>query len=195
MSKRLQSSHLSSTTNKISLNTDSNAGIVIAVILDDTHELIQDTDAEEFSTGKNTSIVGWCAIRPLHNQSNAEANLTVFPPYDNLNLELPLVGETVELIKVGNVTHYKRMTRGYINTGNALENLNRNVFSQVEPETNSAANYSTTSQTGISNSSEQTDRDTKIGGYFESTPINKLKLYEGDKLLQSRFGQIGRAHV
>jgi hypothetical protein len=189
MSKRLQSSHLSSTTNKIALNTNSNVGIVIAVILDDSHELIQDTDSEEFSTGKNTSIVGWCAVRPLSNQSDAETNLTVYPPYDALNLELPLVGETVELIKVGNITHYKRMTRGFINTGNAIENLNRNVFSQVEPETNNAKSYSTTADTGITNTSGKTDRDLKIGEYFESTPINKLKLYEGDKLIQSRFGQ------
>ena len=189
MSDRIRISHQSSTTNKLPINTNSNVGIVIAVILDDKHELITKTDATEFSTGLNTSIVGWCAIRPLHNQSDAEANLTVYPPYDSLNLELPLVGETVELIKVGNITHYKRMTRGFLNTGNALENFNRNVFNEIEPETNNASSYSTTAQTGITNTSGKTDRDTKIGEYFKSTPINKLKLYEGDKLIQSRFGQ------
>ena len=44
----------------------------------------------------------------------------------------------------------------------------------------------------FANNTSNTDnsvRETKIGEYFESTQINPLKFYEGDKIIQSRFGQ------
>lgn len=189
MNDRVNSSYRSSNTNKKVTNVKSNIGIVIDVILDDSHKRLLETDIDIFGTGKDTYDIGSCVIRPLHNQVSAESNLNVYPPYDLQNIDLPLKGEAVELIKLGNVTHYKRINKGNLNIGNAIENFNKNVFEDTESDSNNASSYSKTSKTGITNTSGTNDRDTKIGEYFEESQTNRLKLYEGDKLFQSRFGQ------
>lgn len=189
MSERLNKSFIADNTNKRKITKESNVGIVVDVILDDTWEDLQKTDSEAFSTGLDTSVVGSCIIRPLSDASSAEADLRPYAPYDIMNHDLPLVGEAVELIKVGNRTYYKRFTKGNINIGNAAKNFNKKMFSETEKPQNTASGYSTTSQTGISNTSGNNDRNTKIGEYFEEQQINRLKYYEGDKIIQSRFGQ------
>ena len=51
------------------------------------------------------------------------------------------------------------------------------------------SDYGETSSTGTGNSDEDGDRKTKLGEYFEPTQVNRLKYYEGDKIIESRFGQ------
>lgn len=189
MSQRIRNSQQSSNTNRKPFQINPNIGIVIDVILDDTHKRIQKSDSENFSTGKDTSIVGNCVIRPIHDQTSAEADLFDYPPYDSLNIDIPLIGETVELVKVGNVSYYRRITKGTLNLGNAKVNFNKDVFELTEPKQNTAASYSKTSQTGTTNTKGEDDRDTDLGEHFEETQVNKLKYYEADKLIQSRFGQ------
>ena len=189
MSNRVRTSQQSSNTSRNTFNITSNVGIVVDVILTKDHDRIQKTDSEFFSTGKDTSIVGNCVIRPLHDAISAEADLFDYPPYDSLNVDIPLIGETVELIKVGNVQYYRRITKGTLNLGNAKENFNKDVFELTEPKQNTAAEYSTTSQTQTTGTTGESDRDTILGKKFEETQINKLKLYEADKIIQSRFGQ------
>lgn len=189
MSQRIQASRQTNNTNRTPFNVTPNVGIVIDVILDETHPRLEKTDDEMFSTGKDTSIVGNCVIRPLHDQTSTEADLLDYPPYDSLNIDIPLKGETVELIKVGNVSYYRRITKGLLNIGNAKINFNRDVFELTEPKQNTAGGYSNSSQTGISNTSGETDRDTELGENFELEQVNKLKFFEGDKIIQSRFGQ------
>jgi hypothetical protein len=192
MSNRIQSSLNSSNANKIPFQFNPNVGIVVDVILDDTHKrLSQIEDNEAFSTGINTIEVGYCIIRPLSNQTVSEADLLPYPPYDSLNLDLPLIGETVELLKIGNISYYRRLTIDNLNIGNANLNFNRDVFDKTEQTQNTAKDYNTTSQTGITNTNNNTERDTgfDIRGVFEETQTNRLKYFEGDKLIQSRFGQ------
>ena len=129
MSNRIQSSLNSSNANKIPFQFNPNVGIVVDVILDDTHKrLSQIEDNEAFSTGINTIEVGYCIIRPLSNQTVSEADLLPYPPYDSLNLDLPLIGETVELLKIGNISYYRRLTIDNLNIGNANLNFNRDVW-------------------------------------------------------------------
>ena len=189
MNRRTNNSYQSSNTNKLSKNINNSIGIVVDIILNETDTNLEDTDSELFSTGKDTSVVGSCIIRDISNQTTNEADLPIYPPLETLNVDLPLKGETVELVKVGNSIYYRRLNIGHLNTGNAIEDFNKKVYPVVEKPTNNASTYSKTSKTGISNSNTTTDRDSSIGEYFEETQINKLRLFEGDRLIQSRFGQ------
>jgi len=189
MSQRVNNSRQTSNTNKSPILIRPNVGIVVDVILTDEHSRIQKSASDLFSTGKDTTIIGNAVIRPLGDEISAEADLIDYPPLDSLNMDVPLIGETVELVKIGNSTYYRRITRGLLNTGNAQENFNKNVFELTEPDTNVASSYSKTSQTGTSGTSGTDDRDTSLGEVFEPNQVNRLKLYEADKLVQSRFGQ------
>jgi hypothetical protein len=189
MSQRTNNSFKTSNTNKKSSIKTNTVGIVVDVILNEDAKNLVDSNQSIYSTGKNTSVIGSCVIRDASNQVSNESDLPIYPPLDPLNLDIPLVGETVELIKVGNVNYYRRLNVGGLNRGNAKENFNKNAYPIVDKPTNNANSYSKTSQTGIVNSSNSTDRDTKIGTYFEDNQVNRLRLYEGDKLIQSRFGQ------
>jgi len=189
MSQRVRSSQQSSNTNRTTFSVKPNVGIVVDVILNEEHPRILKTDNENFSTGKDTSIVGNAVIRPLSDQTSSETDLFDYPPLDSLNLDVPLIGETVEMVRVGNVSYYRRITKGLLNKGNAKINYNKEVFELTEPKSNTAGDYSKTSETQIPETSGTDDRDTDLGEFFEETQINKLKLYEGDKLIQSRYGQ------
>ncbi len=189
MSQRVRTSQQSSNTSRTSFTVTPNVGIVVDVILNEDHSRLEKTDNENFSTGKDTSIIGNCVIRPLSDQTSHEADLYDYPPLDTLNLDVPLIGETVELVRVGNVSYYRRITKGFLNVGNAQINFNKDVFELTEPKQNTASDYSTTSQTQTTNTKGQNDRDTDLGKNFEETQVNKLKLYEGDKVIQSRYGQ------
>jgi len=102
---------------------------------------------------------------------------------------IPLVGEVVEIIKVGGSGYYKRITSINLNKGNAVENAQLEAYPN-EQKVESSQDYRETSQTGTTSSTGGSeDRETKLGEYFEPQQINPLTLYEGDKVIQSRFGQ------
>ena len=192
MSNRVNTSKNLASTNPIQSGNNLNIGIVVDVILDETHKRLKQTDETLlFSTGVNTLEVGYCVIRPLNDQVTAENNLIAYAPYDLLNLDLPLIGETVEIKNIGNRKYYKRIASDILNRGNAQQNQNKNIFKKVDPKQNTASSYSTTSQTGISNTSNSTERDTKFDEreVFTDNQSNRLKYFEGDKLIQSRYGQ------
>lgn len=189
MSQRVRNSQQTSHTNKTPFRIVPNVGIIVDVILDDTHKRVENSEDERFTTGKDTSIIGNCVIRPISDQTSNEADLLLYPPHDPMNFDVPLIGETVELVKIGNRSFYRRMAGANINVGNSKENYNKDVFELTEPKQKTASGYSATSQTGISGTSGAGDRDTTRGEVFESQQVNRLKLYEADKVIQSRFGQ------
>lgn len=190
MSKRLQQSYRSAQTNKIPINSRPTTGIVIDVVLDGENPRVQSKgeSTEELYTSKETDIVGTAIIRPLGDSTNSEANLFTYQPLNTSLLELPIIGETVELYKIGEVKYYRRISSNNINSGNAATDKNKTTFKETQKESG-GGDYSTVSQTSTANSSTSDDRSTKFGEYFEEHQVNKLKLYEGDSLVQSRFGQ------
>ena len=189
MSNRVNTSRQSSNNNRTPIRINPNVGIVVDVILDESNPRVQKIDSKLVTTGKNTTIIGNCVIRPLGDQTSAESGLSHYPPLDALNLDIPLIGETVELVKVGNVSYYRRISRGFLNKGNAQENYNKDVFELTEPKQNTASGYSATSQTGISGTAGTDTRDTELGENYEENQVNNLTLNEADKIIQSRFGQ------
>jgi len=188
MSNRLSTSNRAQTTNYIPPKAAPLTGIVIDVILNEDHTRLNDSDDEVYS-GKDFSAIGSCLIRPVADNVSSTESLIKMKPYDALSLDVPLIGETVELLKIGSTRYYRRIPTVDLNKGNAVENVDARLYPNTEPESNQASSYSTSASTGIPNSSGTSDRDTVLGEYFEPTQANSLLLYEGDKLLQSRFGQ------
>ena len=167
MAKRLQQSYNSSNTNKVPLTTKVNTGIVVDVILNDEHKRVVPIDGNsQFFTEKNTSIVGSVVVRPYSDATTNESSLLTYQPLNSSHLDIPLVGESVELYNIGSVRYYRRIPSLNINTGNASVDKNKNIFDKVD-STQSSKSYSTVSQTGISNSSNSEERNTKLGEYFE----------------------------
>jgi len=191
MSERIaKANHHSITSKQLILPKVPLMGIVMHVILDDTDNYIDDTDQPTITDNKNTTQIGWCYVQFENTQLLDSEKQNPHPPYDALNLDLPLKGEQVEMIPIGNVFYYKRISKGNLNVGNAINTHHLEKFDVENGKSdNSASGYNKTSQTGISNSKNTNSSEIKIGDYFEETQTNRLKLYEGDKLIQSRFGQ------
>jgi hypothetical protein len=189
MSKRLQSSLASSQTNKNLPSTTLSVGVVVDVILDSTHKRLQTTEAfkKVFTDKDNTNVYG-VIIRPYSDLVTPEEQLPIHLPISATDFEVPIVGEIVQLMKLGSIDYYQRLPTGFLSKGSAAENKVDTLF--PEKETGGKENYSTTAQTGtVTDTAANSDTSKGLGNYFKHNPVNKLKLYEGDKLIQSRFGQ------
>jgi hypothetical protein len=177
----------------------SEIGIVQYVVLDENHERvidraeIKDLDGNTLKNveTKTTNLVGGAFIKP-------KSDLTAFPqkaifyfPHNILDNDVPLRGEEVLIMDIAGIGYFKRIPGHEINTNNAIDNRDLLLSPKTEKSSsNKTKNYREVSQTGISNtSSSETSREITIGEYFQPTKINRLKYYEGDKLIQSRFGQ------
>ena len=188
MSQRTQISNNTQNTNKNSGGAGVGTGIVLDVILDDTNPRVETYDFSEVEK-KNTSIIGCAAIKKSTDPSASKISAKIYRPF-NIDEGIPLVGETVELIKLGGKLHYKRISASNINTGNAIEDVDIKNFQPTQADGSKAKGYGEVANTGTpSGGSGTDDRKTKIGEYFKPNQINPLKLYEGDKIIQSRFSQ------
>lgn len=187
MSYRIQQSLSTSQSNKsLPTTKDSLVGIVISVVLNDSK--LNNGVSVDGVEPTRTDLIGSCKIRPITDAITPHEELRYYKPQDSNQIDLPLVGEMVELVRVGGTTYYKRLPNSNINVGNAVEN--RDVKTYGDDDSSKPTDYRTTSTTGISNTnSNAQNRQTKLGEYFTPNQVNPLLLYEGDKLIQSRFGQ------
>jgi len=188
MGQRIQKSNSGFLTNKADNSNKLITGTVVFVHIDDT-EFESITIPSDISSDVSDldSTLGFAKIVERGDTSYDYDDLNDYPPF-NIDEGLPLLGEIVELIKVGGNSHYKRIHNIDINAGNAVEDAQLRGLPVENTDTNSSG-YSETSETGTPNSGGDGDRSNKLGEYFESTQINPLKYYEGDKIIQSRFGQ------
>ncbi len=181
------SRHLSNTVRK-SGTQRSNVGVVVDVIIDDKHKRIVDADDKKtYKNGKYTYLVGACVIRKMGNTVADIESLNTIQPLSR-DIELPLIGEVVELVYVGSQVYYRRINKGVLNVGNSIPKNTTNYFPGEPDNVSRTSNYKESSKTGIT-STKSTSKSDKLGKYFKETQTNPLKLYEGDKLIQSRFGQ------
>jgi hypothetical protein len=167
-----------------------NIAVVYDIILDDTHERIK--------KGKSTvADIGAVAYRLLNDYSTTANELSYAIPYENSSVKtLPLINELVEIIVNDIGVFYKKIQPGdgpnnsatinYISTKFEIDNN-----SNVESNSDASTIYRESVITNISNTKlSKSTKYNKFGNYFQFTPnIHKLKLYEGDSLLESRFGQ------
>lgn len=174
-----------------SSRSDVKAAIVLDVITDDTHPEIVDLEIEDNTgDGRNTSIIGSAKVRKLDDISSSVDSLSYYPPLDYGSIDLPIVGEIVEIItNESGKRFYRRITNSRLNTGNAIVGI-EGIINPVTEESSSdkSTNYKKTVQTGTPSSTND-ENDTFENKYFEPSQVNHLILYEGDKLIQSRFGQ------
>ena len=188
MAQRIQKSNSGFLTNKADNSTKLITGTVVFVHIDDTEfESITIPSDRSSDVSDLDSTLGFAKIVERGDTSYDYDDLNDYPPF-NIDEGLPLLGEIVELIKVGGNSHYKRIHNIDINAGNAVEDAQLRGLPVENTDTNSSG-YSETSETGTPNSGGDGDRSNKLGEYFESTQINPLKYFEGDKIIQSRFGQ------
>lgn len=166
-------------------------GIVLDVILDETYEGLRKLDStfdELFSNSVDTLEVGSALIRKLNQATKSKDELITYKPYDASTISMPIIGEQVELIKVGSARYYRRIYSNNLNLGKTVRNRDGKAFS-VKESSSAGRDYREQTTTGNTNKTNITDGDVGFGNYFEPTNINRLKLYEGDTLIQSRFGQ------
>ncbi len=86
----------------------SGVGIVLDVILDDTHERVSDTGLGNEET-KKTGLIGAVIVRGAEDTTTPDKDLIPIRPYDQNIVNLPLIGESVEIIYIGTQKFYKRI--------------------------------------------------------------------------------------
>tara|TARA_B100001564_G_scaffold354649_1_gene365609 strand:+ start:2090 stop:3337 length:1248 start_codon:yes stop_codon:yes gene_type:complete len=161
--------------------------IVTDIILDEESKPISDKLVSPTSIGAiQFKILGKGGLT-----DSGGGNVVAFP-LDTSSFTLPLKNEVVDLIKVGTGYRYQRRTGGEFQNFNSTETSLDDFLKSRQVDSNpkgESAGYESTSNTGISNSNADGET-TGFGEYFvPSETIHRLKLYEGDTLIQSRFGQ------
>jgi hypothetical protein len=183
--------------NNTSPINNNNLAIVLEVILTDTNrnlkkKYLNANNLNELSTEDIGSIIA----RPI--SDSVSRDLSKFPiirPLNHHDTDYPIVGETVEIVYVANSSggdgYYRRISNLDINKGNATLDVDLKTYPLEDRGTGKNTNeYREISNTGTSNaSSNNQNRKTNFGTYFQPQQINRLRPYEGDKIIQSRFGQ------
>lgn len=164
-------------------------GVVYSVILDENHPRIKNTNSE------NTSeLIGAIEFRYTGGTADDEKSLPIAYPYDKQIKELPVRNETVEIIISGTGQPlYRRV--GADTTPNISadpEYIKKNYSAnEASSPANKTESYKEVENTSQPKSKKQDSKKYDgFGDYFKSeTGIHKLKLFEGDTLFESRFGQ------
>lgn len=164
-------------------------GIVYSVILDENHPLIKQRNYETI----DSRFVGCIQFRYQNDLTQNEKDLPIAYPADKNFINIPIRNEIVEIVQssAGPVL-YRRIGAEPTPNFNASPGVLGKAFESDGSQNyqQNASNYKKVSQTGISktNNSDSLKYD-GYGDYFQPQKIHKLKLFEGDTLIQSRFGQ------
>lgn len=106
-------------------------------------------------------------------------------PLDELNTTIPVVNEIVDIFTLSNVPFYRRKNfTDSINTSLVKNFYQSGVGSKPLPDSG-LADY----KTGVGGTNSNSTYNNGQGDVFKKQYVNRLKFYEGDTLIQSRFGQ------
>jgi hypothetical protein len=166
-------------------------GYVYSVILDETHPRIREKIGATIED-PNVSLIGCIEYRFSSDTVSSEENLPVAYPFDKNFINLPVRNETVEIWQgEGGQNFYRRIGEDITPNINADDKAISKNFSPKSSKSTTSKDYQRVQATSISRT--DTNESTKFDGYGdyfkEERGVHKLKLYEGDTLLQSRFGQ------
>jgi hypothetical protein len=178
------------TSNSISTTStgtiESDIAYVYDVILDESNE---------YSKKENLNCAGNGAIRfrKLGDTSRADKDLKHAFPYDNNIKTLPVRNEQIEIVNLGGVFYYKQLviTENPSDTSAGVE-IGQKFAPENDTSLNGPQTYQNVQKTGIarSNGNSTSQEYDGWGEYYNPNPyVHKLKLYEGDTLIESRFGQ------
>ena len=169
----------------ISEKRNRKVGIVYDVILDETNELIKDTNIE-------SALIGAVSFRTVDDITiDDETNLPIAYPIDKNFKTLPTRNEIIEIYEfTRGLFGYRRLGLEINPTSNTSDTFIEENFSPRTSNDAKASQYSKVQKTGIQRTNQNNTETQGLGEYFEPQQgIHKLKLYEGDTLLESRFGQ------
>jgi hypothetical protein len=162
-------------------------GVVYSVILDENHPRIKNSENIE----EKTQLVGAIEFRYTGLTQNNEKNLPLAFPSEKVIKSLPVRNEVVEIISTGGGnTLYRRIGAEQTPNINSDPEYIKKTYPAVQ-EQNSSTDYKIVENTGLpkSTNSSQNKFD-GFGDYFSPQKgIHKLKLFEGDSIIESRFGQ------
>lgn len=173
----------------------SNLALVREVILNEDNNLIPsiDTDVENL-TDRDTSYIGAVQVTPFADGVVTPDNNEIAFPYDRTNITLPVRNEVVQLIRVKGILYYKVIdnfpTPSITADASMLSQKERGIGFN-KPKQSTVNDYNKNSSTGIPrNNNVNATAEENFGEYYEGQEtIHKLRLFEGDIVLQSRFGQ------
>lgn len=162
---------------------------VYDVILDDTHPRAIDS-----------SYVGAVIFRTQDDTTTVDTALPIAFPFDKNNKNLPVRNEKIELFQTVTSDGSKAGTYFYRRTGTEYDNGNNadpkaiSSFFKPRRENESGEDkveqYKRVAETGIERKeSDNTSQYDGYGNYFSPVPTHTLKVYEGDSIFESRFGQ------
>lgn len=161
-------------------------GVVYDVILDFSHPYAT-------KKGGGSLYTGCILYRTLDNVVTSAENLPIAWPIDKNYKSLPVKNELIEVYEISNGSFgYKRIINDInpSSVGNSGDIIRRS-FSPIPNEEQNIKNYQEISATGITTTNF--DNAAKFDGsgkyYQPQDNLHKLKLYEGDTLIESRFGQ------
>ena len=160
-------------------------GIVYDVILDENHPLIKDKNLD-------ASLVGAIKFRYSSRPADKDDELPVALPFDKTLKTLPVRNEAVEIFKnYAGELYYRRIGPEASTNGRLSDTLISRTFKPTKFQEEKTQNYQKSFATGIvRSSSNEENRYDGFGNYFtQELGIHKLKLYEGDSIVESRFGQ------
>ncbi len=166
-------------------------GIVYSVILDENHPYLKNAGDNQIQVKGESSYIGAVQYRIVGQPSSDDASLPVAFPYDKNFKTLPVVNESVEIIQNNGVSYYRRIGTERTPNVDSKKTIISELFPAEQQAVDKKKNYQTVGATGteMSNVNESGKYD-KYGEYFQEEPgIHKLKMYEGDTLIETRFGQ------
>ena len=168
-------------------------GVVVGVVTSIDDERIPKHSAEfDNYVSERSEYIGAVFVKTVSDPVSNVDNTKPYYPRNRNNIILPIVGETVRVFTGGGVREYDRIASNpSLNLGNFAKDAAKNLLPNDEkPNKSKSKNYKEVSQTGTTNTSGGSSTKIKdYGEYFQPQRVNSLRLYEGDTLLQSRFGQ------
>lgn len=157
------------------------------------HKVILDEN-DEFAKSKKyyNKVIGSIIFRTSDDLTSADKDLPMANPFDKNFKNLPIINEQVEIYEGAPGAYFYRRIGMDANPTNTAdpEAISRN-FKPEKENTKVAANYKNVQTTGIPRTSGgDSEYKNNFGEYYKiQEGIHKLKLYEGDSLIEGRFGQ------
>jgi hypothetical protein len=161
-----------------------NTAYVYEVILDESHPLLK-------GVSNASSLIGTIRYRTGRGAVPPNENLLTAIPLDKQFKSLPVINELVEIHEITpNQFGYRRIGVE-INPSRTNSENNLNLFKPTSTDVQKLDGYKEGFETGTP-TVDESELPTKkgFGDYYKpQNNIHKLKLYEGDSLIESRFGQ------
>ena len=162
-------------------------GVVSDVITNNDHPLVSDGT---IPFGR----IGYIQFIPMSGLFGAADEGYFAAPYDKNFNTLPVKNERVDILETTSGFVYRRgsgnLSPNTDGTGDTLAKIFRTLKGAGD---NNASSYNSTANSGIANKSNSSDDESSgFGEYFEAEQndlIHPLEYFEGDTIIQSRFGQ------